>query len=71
MTVDELKDKHFKAASYYWGDDKIHIEISIQFAIEVLKKMADDSLGPCLDCQYWENTFSKIQELKQYLDEEV
>jgi len=82
MTIDKLKAKHFWIVQqadrygYLLSEDETyltdgHTKLSIQFAIEILEKLVDDSLGVCLDCQYWENAFSKIQELKQYLDEKV
>lgn len=66
MTIGELKDKHFKVASYYWGDDKAHTEISIQFAIDVLEEFVDWN-----SCGGNPNIKIKIQELKQYLDAKV
>ena len=70
MTIDELEDKDWDTWCIL-DDGTDHTKLTVQFTVEVLEKLVDDSLGVCLDCQYWENAFSKIQELKQYLDEKV
>lgn len=68
MTIKELNDKHFSIASGKgWENNPFedeHTELSIQFAIEVLKSLDDNVNGrdvyTCIG--------DKIQELKQYLD---
>lgn len=69
MTIEELQRKH----QDIWVEDDLkkefeqHRNLSIQFAIEVLEEIVnDESEVDTVDLLY-----SKIQELKQYLNEEV
>lgn len=70
MTVEELEDEHSET---FWMDDisnainiHLHTKLSIQFAIEVLNDIA------VIDIVNMPNeVYSKIRELKQYLDEKV
>ena len=71
MTIEELEDKHFNIDE---GNVEIpisfvnsHTKLSIQFAIEILEEFKIcNSLGELPDI-----IEDKIQELKQYLDENI
>lgn len=65
MTIEELEHKHFIIPDEaYMASDK-HTKLSIQFTIDVLEESITDTSYHEVDsfCK------SKIQELKQYLDE--
>lgn len=67
MTIEELEDKHFNIDE---GNVEIpisfvnsHTKLSIQFAIEILEELHSKNVS------YFYFVDSKIQELKQYLDD--
>ncbi len=62
MTIEELEDKHFYISHQH---RESHTKLSIQFAISVLEEMEYNILSDMEICKFE----SKIQELKQYLDE--
>ena len=62
MTIEELEDKHFYISHQH---RESHAKLSIQFAISVLEEMEYNILSDMEICKFE----SKIQELKQYLDE--
>ena len=78
MTIEELKDKHSELievglgnteeelAEYYFNNQIQHKNVSIQFAISVLESLG---VGRCYECDANNEIEDKIQELKQYLDD--
>lgn len=65
MTIEELEHKHFIIPEQAYKSSKQHTKLSIQFAINVLEEMEYNILSDMEICKFE----SKIQELKQYLDE--
>ena len=86
MTIEELGDKHskiigndfenseeelFEGEFEYWlNKQKRHTKLSIQFAIEVLKELNQIWVGDS-KMIYVDAVQNKVQELKEYLNEEV
>ena len=86
MTIDELKAKHFwnvqlaNKYSYLLREDKTyltnnHTHLSVQFTIEVLKELDVTILKLFKNTLEYDlindEIYDKIQELKEYLNEEV
>ena len=70
MTIDELKAKHFIIPDESYKASHRHIKLSIQFAIEVLEELNQTWVGDS-KMIYVDAVQNKVQELKEYLNEEV
>ena len=68
MTTEKLEERH-DTISWNNNEDKvaIHTKLSIQFAIEILEDVILNYNKPLVDLKHG---LDKIQELKQYLDEQ-
>lgn len=73
MNIEELEEKHIKLDKDFYSENT-HTRLSIQFAIEVLKSMlidVNDLYADAFDYFFNDKINNKIQELNQYLNEEV
>jgi hypothetical protein len=73
MTIEELESTHLKSPLLVQKESKLHTKISVEFAISILEEIDQknmDVLGNSLEYySIYPNIENKIQELKQYLDE--
>ena len=68
MNIEELEYAHFSIPDQAYKSTEKHTKLSIEFAISVLES---DELLDVRASAYGEDIYYKIQELKQYLNEEV
>jgi len=66
MSIEELEYKHFKIPDETYLSSIKHSLVSVEFAISVLEELDIDNFYHCGHEQIVKN---KIQELKQYLNE--
>ena len=69
MTVDELASKHYDIFEnrLIGNPDAKHTKLSIEFTVGILRNL---NIGRCHECDADNEINNKIQELKQYLDED-
>ena len=68
MTIEELENEHFQISDEFDRCAEQHTKLSIEFAISVLEEFNPYWVGD-VTMVYTTEIESKIQELKQYLDE--
>lgn len=74
MTIEELKNKHYRIDVESAVEDKInpkaHTKLSIEFAISVLQEFENDNFS--IEYHTIDSIIKdKIQELKQYIIEKI